>query len=113
MKRGKKSSNIIITTFAVVHTIVALLFHLYTIGDGWLLTILTIVMIFMIAALYNTPKSVTAAVAILSCFAGYFIGNSLAAQINIYIPYIFIANGLSTFITTTILGWISYFIFKR
>lgn len=134
---AKTKINIIIHSFALAHAITAFVLNYIGTRDDILLTILTIAMIITIARMYDFPIDVTSALALLGCFAGFYMGtkgadiisgilggqiatNSTDLAITLaentktiggkLIPY---ANIITTFIVTEFLGWMVFLIVRR
>lgn len=102
--------NLLIHSFALAHAITAALLFNTSFGDDVLLTILTIAMIVTIARLYNCPMEVAAALALLGCFAGFYLGTRLPELIPEAGDWI---HSLTTAVITEILGWVTFVIVKR
>lgn len=113
MQGKTKTTNLLIHVFAVAHALTALLLYSTAMGDEILLTILTIVMIIAIARLYGSPLEVAAAIALLGCFAGFYLGTKGADLLESWAPmldgYI---NVCVTFVVTEALGWVTYIVVK-
>ncbi|MGL4411455.1 MAG: hypothetical protein ACRCZM_05480 [Bacteroidales bacterium] len=103
--------NLLIHVFASLHALSSLLANLMGYNDEVILTALTISMIVLIATRYSFPLEVTFALALLNCFAGFYLGNLGATMINSIVGLDgILANVLTTFVITEFLGWITYLI---
>ena len=115
MKSIVLRSNLIIHLFALAHVAIVLLFAVLGISDEIALTCLTGLMIILVAYTCRLPLDIAAVVALLFCFAGFFMGTKGAEWLLFltqnhpsYLP-----NIICTFLTTEILGWSTYFIARR
>lgn len=105
----------IIHLFAAAHLISSWLLARLGKPDDVLLSLLTISMIVLVTQRFGFPLEVSAAFAVLCCFAGFYLGtlggNLLeGCEVGILMRY---ANEITTFIVTEILGWTTAFIAKR
>ncbi|HBZ34552.1 MAG TPA: hypothetical protein DEO38_05575 [Bacteroidales bacterium] len=91
------------------------MFALAHMNDDVPLSILTILLIVLVADQYGFPLEVSTALALLFCIAGFFIGTKGAELINMIFNFEekTITNIIMTFVTTEILGWSTYFIVKN
>ncbi|MGL4993270.1 MAG: hypothetical protein ACRC6R_03935 [Bacteroidales bacterium] len=106
-----KYINLLIHVFASLHALSSLLANLMGYNDEVILTALTISMIVLIATRYSFPLEVTFALALLNCFAGFYLGNLGATMISNFVALEgVLSNVLTTFIITEFLGWITYLI---
>jgi hypothetical protein len=106
--------NLSIHGFALAHAITSLLLYSTKMGDSIPLTILTIAMIVIVARLYDYPLDVTAILALLSCFAGFYIGTVGAKFIAGYSTFLDqYVHQVTTFAVTELLGWATFFIVKK
>ncbi len=108
-------TNIIIQCFAVAHAVAVILLRYFHVPDEIVLTLLTLGMIVWITRIYNFPIDVAAILALLSCFAGFFLGIKGADLITLLsqgslTKY---SNVITTFFVTEILGWTTYFIVRK
>lgn len=108
-------TNLIIHLFAVAHAVVVLLSFYLALTDEIALTCLTVLMIILVARTHKLPLDITAVVALLFCFAGFFMGTKgaewlqpLADNYGQYLP-----NMICTIVTTEILGWSTYLVATR
>jgi hypothetical protein len=108
-------TNLLIHLFALAHVLVVLMFALAHMNDDVPLSILTILLIVLVADQYGFPLEVSTALALLFCIAGFFIGTKGAELINMIFNFEekTITNIIMTFVTTEILGWSTYFIVKN
>lgn len=107
-------SNILIHCFALAHALTALLLFSTSVGDEIPLTVLTIAMIIGLAKLYECPLDMAAALALLGCFAGFYLGTIgpeiIMGDSAFGVTWI---HSLTTAIITEILGWATFVIVKR
>ncbi|MCI1780174.1 MAG: hypothetical protein LKI53_09505 [Bacteroidales bacterium] len=106
---------IIINVFAILHAVTTYLLHMAEISDDLALSILTITMLYLIARLYYFPADVTAAIILIFCFAGFFLGTQgakilMASGSEFIIKY---DHSISTFAVSQLLGWTMLFIVTR
>lgn len=107
-------AHITIHSFAVAHAIAAAVIIARGSDPGTILTILTIAMVVVLTRLNDYPLDVTAALALISCFAGFFLGTSGADLLsNILSESKDLAQILTTVLVTETLGWLTYIIVKR
>lgn len=108
------TSQIVITVFALGHSLLCLLFHNTSFGDGMVLTVLTIAMVYVLLKLFKVQFDVFLGIAFLSCFAGFYIGTQGALLIGRLLPGAGVfSNVLATFLTTEILGNVILFIVRK
>lgn len=112
MKNTILKANLTIHLFALAHAITVILFRRYSIPDDIPLTILTLVMVVGVGRIYRFPIDISAALALLLCFAGFYMGTKGAEMIacladGALVPY---ANVICTVVVTEILGWATVFI---
>ena len=105
----------IIHLFAVAHIISSGAMGKCGLNDEILLSLLTISMIVAVTQLYHLPLEVSAALAVLCCFAGYYLGTLggewlTASGVDFLIKY---SSEITTFIVTEILGWATIIIASR
>lgn len=105
----------IIHLFAVAHIISSWAMGKCGLNDEILLSLLTISMIVAVTQLYRLPLEVSAALAVLCCFAGYYLGTLGGKWLNssgveFLISY---SNEITTFVVTEILGWAAALISAR
>lgn len=108
-------TNLIIHSFAIAHALTVILLRQFEIADEIPLTILTVTMIIAVGRVYNFPLDISAALALLFCFAGFYMGTKgadILALINNgqFLPY---ANIICTVIVTEILGWATVLITRK
>ncbi len=97
----------IIHLFAIAHAISSFAMGLWGFDDEILLSLLTISMIVAVTQIYKLPLEVSAALAVLCCFAGYYLGTLggkwlTASGFDFLIRY---SSEITTFVVTEILGW--------
>lgn len=110
-----KKCSWIIHLFAVAHTLSVVLFDLFGYSDEIILSLLTISMIVVVTHLYGMPLEVSAAIAALCCFAGFYLGTIGGEWLNAStIPFVVsYANAITTFVVTEILGWTTVLVAKK
>lgn len=97
----------IIHLFAVAHILSSWAMEQWGLNDEVVLSLLTISMIVAVTQIYKLPLEVSAALAVLCCFAGYYLGTLggkwlIASGIDFFTNY---SNEITTFVVTEILGW--------
>lgn len=115
MKSHILKINMIIHGFALAHAVVTVLFHALGLGNDIPLTILTILMIIIVARMNDFPLDISAALALICCFAGFYLGTKGADIIAGLFDHKLesIANIITTFLVTEILGWTTYIIVRK
>lgn len=115
MKSRTVKVNLIIHLFAAAHALATVGLRYFGIADDILLTALTIVMVIMVARTCGFPLDIAAALALLSCFAGFYMGVKGADLISRLSggKLSWFSNVITTFAVTEILGWTTYFIARR
>ncbi|HIZ86805.1 MAG TPA: hypothetical protein IAC03_01420 [Candidatus Coprenecus pullistercoris] len=107
-------SNIIVLIFVVAHAVVCLLLHDTKMGDGIILTCLTIGMVYALIRFYKASFDVFLGLAFLSCFAGFYIGTEGAEMLEKTVPSWGVwINVIVTMVTTGILGQIIILLIRR
>ena len=108
-----KTAHIVVHGFAFAHAIVAAIIISRQADPGTILTILTIAMIIILTRLNDYPLDVTAALALICCLGGFFLGtNGATWTSNIFSVSTELAQVITTFWVTEILGWITYLIVR-
>ena len=97
----------IIHLFAVAHILSSWAMGQWGLNDEVLLSLLTISMIVVVTQIYKLPLEVSAALAVLCCFAGYYLGTLggkwlTASGVDFLTKY---SNEITPFVVTEILGW--------
>ena len=105
----------VIHLFAIAHTLSVVLFDRIGYSDEIILSLLTISMIVVVTHLYGMPLEVSAAVAALCCFAGFYLGTIggewlTASGVPFLVKY---ANAITTFVVTELLGWLTVSVAKK
>ena len=100
-------SHWIIHLFALAHILSSFALGAWGVSDEIVLSLLTISMIVAVTYVYRLPLEVSAALAVLCCFAGYYLGTLgaewlTASNVDFLITY---SGEISTFAVTEILGW--------
>jgi len=109
-----KAAHITIHGFAVAHAVVAAIIISRHADPGIILTILTIAMIIILTRLNDYPLDVTAALALVCCLGGFFLGTNGAKWISSFFSVSNqAAQVMTTFMVTELLGWITYLIVRR
>ncbi len=108
-------THLLIHLFTLAHVLTVWGFYILGWSDEYLLTCLTISMIMLVGRVYHFPLDLSAVMALLFCFAAFFMGTKgaewlapLAQQWGHILP-----NMICTFVTTEILGWSTWFIATR
>ena len=105
----------VIHLFAIAHFVASWAMNACGLNDEILLSLLTISMIVLVTHSYGLPLEVSAALAVLSCFAGFYLGTLggewlTASGVDFLIKY---SSEITTFIVTEILGWATIIIASR
>lgn len=105
----------IIHSFALAHALSVIVLRALNADDSIVLTILTISMVIWLTQLFDLPIEVTAAVTLVCCFAGFYLGTKGAEIIvsDIGMSVAVVANVITTIVVTEIIGWITYLIAYR
>lgn len=107
-------AHVVIHGFAVAHAALAAIVISQHSDPGVFLTILTIAMIIVITRLNDYPLDVTTAVALISCFAGFFLGTAGARWISdLFSVSARYSQIITTVLVTELLGWSTFLIVKR
>ncbi len=107
-------AHITIHSFAVAHAITAAIIISHGNDPGTILTILTIAMVVVLTRLNDYPLDVTAALALISCFAGFFLGTAGADLLsNLLSEPKALAQILTTILVTEVLGWLTFVIVAK
>jgi uncharacterized membrane protein len=110
----KVAVNILIHGFALAHGVTSLLLFHTSVGDGVALTVLTIAMVVCISYRYDYPLDVTAILALLCCFAGFYLGTAGAQLIAEYLEALSaFTHQVATVLVTELLGWATFFIVRK
>ncbi len=93
--------------FAIAHIVASYAMSLWGVNDEVILSLLTISMIVLVTHIYGLPLEVSAALAALCCFAGYYLGTLggkwlTNSGVDFLINY---SSEITTFVVTEILGW--------
>ena len=97
----------IIHLFALAHILSSFALGAWGLNDEIVLSLLTISMIVAVAYVYRLPLEVSAALAVLCCFAGYYLGTIgggwlTSSKVDFLINY---SSEITSFAVTEILGW--------
>jgi hypothetical protein len=114
MKTPFRIAHLTIHGFALAHGGLAALILSQGSDPGIFLTILTIAMIVILSRLNDYPLDVTAALTLICCLGGFFMGTKGAIWFTRHAgtPEN-LAQILTTVLVTEILGWITYLIVRR
>jgi NhaP-type Na+/H+ or K+/H+ antiporter len=111
---GKVAVHSLIHSFALAHGVTSLLLFHTSVGDGVALTMLTIAMVVSVSYRYDYPLDVTAILALLCCFAGFYLGTAGAQLIMEYLQALSeFAHQVTTVLVTELLGWATFFIVRK
>ncbi|HET9570382.1 MAG TPA: hypothetical protein VFP20_03115 [Bacteroidales bacterium] len=114
MRFPYRSANLIVHGFALAHAGIAALIINHGADPGVYLTILTIAMIVILARINEYPLDVTAALTLVCCLGGFFMGTKGAEWFTDYLGTSqSMAQIYTTMVVTEILGWITFFIVRR
>lgn len=115
MKTTTIRTHLLVHLFALAHALVALCFSLLNWSDEIPLTCLTILMIILVARTYNFPLDLSAVMALLFCFAGFFMGSEGGEILRLFISTGWqpLPNIITTFCVTELLGWATYLIVTK
>lgn len=115
MKNTTLRTHLLIHLFALAHILVVLCFALLGWQDEIPLTCLTILMIILVARTYGFPLDLSAVMALLFCFAGFFMGTKGGEFLRPYFSnhWQALSNIVTTFCITELLGWATYLIVTK
>lgn len=114
MRFPSRSANLIVHGFALAHAALAALIIQQGADPGIYLTILTIAMIVILARINEYPLDVTAALTLICCLGGFFMGTKGADWFTDFVGTSeTMAQIYTTALVTEIIGWITYFIVRR
>lgn len=107
--------NWVIHLFAIAHALSSYAMSQWGLNDEVLLSLLTISTIVLVSHIYGLPLEVSAALAVLCCFAGFYLGTLggkwlLSSGVGFLIRY---SSEITTFVVTEILGWVTVVIASR
>jgi len=105
-------THLVIHGFAMAHALSTAAILYRGADPGTWLTILTIGMIVTLSRINDYPLDVTGALALIGCFAGFFMGTTGAEIFSQMLPAMW-AQVVTTVLVTEVLGWLSYLIVKR
>lgn len=112
MKNTTLRTHLLIHLFAVAHALVVVCFAAWNWSDEIPLTFLTILMIVMVSRTYGFPLDLSAVMALLFCFAGFFMGTKGGELLN-PLTAVYghaLSNVICTFLVTETLGWSTWLI---
>ena len=107
------SNTAIVILFALLHFIVAIVSRLLDYYDDIPLTILTILMVIVVAMANNIRVDIMAILAMVNTLLGFIIGSWLREPMAMLLHNTTIAPAVSTFIVTMVLGFCTDNITKR
>ncbi len=112
---GLTKINLIIHSFALAHAVVILAFKWLGWPNDIPLTILTIATVMWVSMEQRIPIDIAAAIALLCCFAGFFLGTQAPKWIeNTGVKWLMdYSNVVTTVVVTELLGWMTFFITRR
>ncbi len=110
-----KKCSWVVHLFALAHTASSFLLSYFGLSDEVVLSLLTISMIVTVCHIYGLPLEVSAALAALCCFAGYYLGTLggrwlTASGVPFMVGY---SSEITTFFVTEIMGWATVLIAKK
>ena len=93
--------------FAIAHVVASYVTSIWGVNDEIVLSLLTISMIVLVTHFYDLPLEVSATLAALCCFAGFYLGTIgggwlHSSEVDFLIKY---SSEITTFVITEILGW--------
>lgn len=98
------SNTVIVLIFALCHFVVAVVSRMFDYYDDIPLTILTILMIIVVATINNTRVDIMAILTMVATLLGFVFGSWLREPMESLLQNNILAPALSTFIVTAILG---------
>lgn len=108
MEKRHLRIDLIIHLFALAHAAVVVLSRLFDYVDNIPLTILTILMIIIIAVRRNLSVELIVALVMAGCFIGYALGICGAEALNRLVGSFTLASAITTAIVTELLGWATF-----
>lgn len=112
-KSKNRNLHLVIHGFALLHAVSAWVLMSLGWSDQELLTAMTIAMLIIITQMYKYPVDMSAAVILLSIFAGFYLGTHGADLIRAIIPKPqYAANIVTTFCVTELLGWATFVVVR-
>ena len=109
-----RTANLLIHAFALAHAAAAYVLIRNGLDDELVLTVLTIILLTLLPRLYGYPRDLSAAIALVGCFVGFFLGTQGAQLLFSRYPahYEYIPSAV-TFTVTELLGWAAFLIVSR
>jgi len=109
-----KKANIIVLAFVFAHAIFCALLHNTAFGDGIVLTILTLGMVFCLIKFYGISFDIFLGLAFLSSFAGFYLGTQGAIFLYAKAPSLGLwINIIMTTLITELLGQVIILLLHR
>ena len=108
MKRISFSTPATIHLFAIAHATIAVLSRLVDYMDDVPLTVLTILMIVIIAIRQRMQTEITAMLTLVGTFSGYLLGTYGATIVSSVVSDPTTSSAITTAIVTELLGWSVY-----
>lgn len=110
-----KKCSWVIHLFAIAHILSSWAMAQWGLSDEILLSLLTISMIVIVSYIYGLPLEVSAALAGLCCFAGFYLGTLggkllTATGAPLLVGY---SNEITTFLITEVMGWTTVLIARK
>lgn len=113
MKSFNISTAGIIHLFAAAHAATAILCRLLTYYDDVLLTLMSVLLIVIIALRRGLTPGITATLTLIGCFLGYLLGIYGARIVEMITHNPLLAPAITTFCITEVIGWGAWFAADR
>ena len=110
-----KKCSWIIHPMALAHAVSSFLLGRLGLSDEILLSLLTISTIVLVCYVYGLPLEVSAALAVLCCFAAFYLGTLGGRWLNASgLPFLnTYSSEITTFLVTEVMGWATVVIAKK
>lgn len=113
-KKNTLKANLIVLLFVLAHALCCYFTHDTKFGDGLILTVLTLAMVYSLIKFYGIPFEVFLGIAFLSCFAGFYLGTEGAKLLQSWAPDLGIwINVIMTSAVTEVLGLIIILLLRK
>lgn len=108
-------THLIIHAFALAHALACFFLHNSSLGDSVVLSCLTIAMVITVVRFHGGPIGTLLGLLLLSCMAGFYLGNNGAIWIGQLFPAmpLLYTHVITTALVTEVLGWSLYFVVKK